>query len=232
MIEKDKTERGEKAGRSYLPRDVRRVQIVEASKPIFLERGFRNTTIEDILHASGIAQGTLYLHFRSKNEIFREVMIGCLHRIQEIVRASADVQSGLSMNQDAVADYIYQKNLNVLREVYKDRDLIRIILREAPGLGPEIDEILRLIRDMILTQVKTELALLKGMGLVGEIDPDLTARMLLGTMVMAMIGPFIDDERDFSSDDIERLAHEITDFQLYGYLKHGTSGQVMDNPGE
>ena len=218
MIEKDKTARGEKAGRSYLPRDLRRAQIVEASRPIFLEHGFRNTTIEDILAASGIAQGTLYLHFRSKNEIFREVMIDCLHRIQQIVRAGADVRSGSSMNRDAVADYIYQKNLNVLREVYKDRDLIRIILREAPGLGPEIDEILGLIRDMILTQVRTELALFKGMGLVGEIDPDLTARMLLGTMVMAMLGPFIDDDREFSPDDIQRMAHEITNFQLYGYL--------------
>ena len=45
-------------------------KIFEESLKLFAEKGYDNTSIEDITENVGVAKGTLYYHFSSKEEIF------------------------------------------------------------------------------------------------------------------------------------------------------------------
>ncbi|WP_455382689.1 TetR/AcrR family transcriptional regulator [Salinispira pacifica] len=47
----------------------RRSQIVAAAFSVFGEKGFSATRVEDICRAAGIAKGTFYLYFRTREEI-------------------------------------------------------------------------------------------------------------------------------------------------------------------
>src|SRR5437868_6776449 len=47
--------------------------ILAAAQQEFLKRGYRHTSIETIAQAAGIAKGTVYLYFESKEEVFRAV---------------------------------------------------------------------------------------------------------------------------------------------------------------
>ncbi|PRI11712.1 TetR/AcrR family transcriptional regulator [Leucobacter massiliensis] len=47
----------------------RRDEILDAAGRLFVTRGYEATTIADLLEAVGIARGTLYHHFRSKEEV-------------------------------------------------------------------------------------------------------------------------------------------------------------------
>ncbi|MCD8225439.1 MAG: TetR/AcrR family transcriptional regulator [Clostridiales bacterium] len=47
----------------------RRDEILDIAQRLFHEKGYTQTSIEDILREIGIARGTLYYHFRSKEEI-------------------------------------------------------------------------------------------------------------------------------------------------------------------
>jgi AcrR family transcriptional regulator len=49
--------------------DVRREQILDAAQRVLLERGLRATTVADVVDAAGVAKGTMYLYFRSKDEL-------------------------------------------------------------------------------------------------------------------------------------------------------------------
>ncbi len=49
--------------------EERREEILDAAERLFSVRGFDETTTGDILAAVGIARGTLYYHFKSKEEI-------------------------------------------------------------------------------------------------------------------------------------------------------------------
>ncbi len=51
------------------PTEERRKEIVEAARQLFLARGYEATSTSDIMNAVGIAKGTLYYHFASKEEI-------------------------------------------------------------------------------------------------------------------------------------------------------------------
>ena len=49
--------------------EVRKNEILDAASALFAEKGFDNTSTNDILEAVGIARGTLYHHFKSKEAI-------------------------------------------------------------------------------------------------------------------------------------------------------------------
>lgn len=48
---------------------VRRNEILDAAEQLFVTKGFDGTSTNDILEKVGIARGTLYYHFKSKEEI-------------------------------------------------------------------------------------------------------------------------------------------------------------------
>ena len=49
--------------------DVRKNEILDAAGILFSEKGYDNTSVTDIMNAVGIAKGTLYHHFKSKEDI-------------------------------------------------------------------------------------------------------------------------------------------------------------------
>ena len=49
--------------------EVRRDEIMDAASRLFVAKGYAATTINDLLDEVGIARGTLYHHFTSKEEV-------------------------------------------------------------------------------------------------------------------------------------------------------------------
>lgn len=49
--------------------DITKQKIIEASAPIFNQKGYAGTSIDDILNATGLKQGGIYRHFSSKEDI-------------------------------------------------------------------------------------------------------------------------------------------------------------------
>ena len=54
--------------------EERREEILDAAEKLFAAKGFDNTSTGDILDAVGIARGTLYYHFKSKEDILDGVI--------------------------------------------------------------------------------------------------------------------------------------------------------------
>jgi AcrR family transcriptional regulator len=49
-------------------------EILDAAIAVFGERGFARTRLDDVARRAGVSKGTLYLYFRSKDALFREVV--------------------------------------------------------------------------------------------------------------------------------------------------------------
>lgn len=54
--------------------EERRTEILDVAEELFATKGFDNTSTNDILNVVGIARGTLYYHFRSKEDILNGVI--------------------------------------------------------------------------------------------------------------------------------------------------------------
>lgn len=58
-------------------------QIIQVAEQLFLEKGFPNTSVEDITNALGIAKGSFYTYYSSKEELLKEIVNRSLKKIYE-----------------------------------------------------------------------------------------------------------------------------------------------------
>lgn len=202
--------------RTYMSRSERRAMIVRTAKDIFARKGFHRTSIEDICTACGIAHGTLYLHFQGKDEIFRHVLIHVMDAIQEMIRPLSSDSPEKDNIGDDVFNFIYQKNLRILRAIEKNRNLLRIVFRDAPGHSREVEMMLSQMFKVTIGQIETEQAVLRDMGLIRDVDPRISAQLAVGTMMMVCLNYMLKQE----VPDVEWLAQQVTDLQFYGYGKN------------
>lgn len=54
---------------------LRITEILDAAEPLFYSKGYQDTSISDIVTSMGVAHGTIYYYFKSKEEIL-EALIG------------------------------------------------------------------------------------------------------------------------------------------------------------
>ena len=60
----------------------RRQQIMVAAKRVFAQRGFNRATMEDIAQEAELSPGTLYLYFKSKDELYASLSLRLLQFLQ------------------------------------------------------------------------------------------------------------------------------------------------------
>jgi len=68
-----------------------RKRLLEAAEQVFADLGYHDASIVKITEAAGVGQGTFYLYFRGKKEIFDELVLDLNHRVR---RAIAEATAG------------------------------------------------------------------------------------------------------------------------------------------
>lgn len=87
--------------------DERRNEIITTAEEFFLTKGFNKTTVNDILKRIGIAKGTFYHYFVSKEEVL-EAVIGQIID-QEILRAK-EIQQSNDTALEKLITFLSQNN--------------------------------------------------------------------------------------------------------------------------
>jgi len=76
----------------------RREQILDAARKVFAKRGFKGATIEDIAGEAELSTGTLYLYFKSKDEMYFSLNMKILTFLNEKLQKLKD-RKNLSLNR-------------------------------------------------------------------------------------------------------------------------------------
>jgi len=85
-------------GRSLTPSTARgeatRGRVLEAAEQVFGDKGYHGASVTEITRAAGVAQGTFYLYFRGKKEIFLDLVDDLGARLRGVtLEASAGAKS-------------------------------------------------------------------------------------------------------------------------------------------
>jgi len=79
--------------------DFRRTQILDAARDSFAKHGMSGTTVHGIAKSAGVAKGTVYLYYKSKEEILKQVLdddVTQLHaNTVQIVNAPGSIEDKL-----------------------------------------------------------------------------------------------------------------------------------------
>lgn len=196
--------------RAAAMRDRRRRAVLDASLRVFSEKGYHATRISDLIEAAGIARGTFYLYFESKNAIFHELLDELLVRI----RASVD-----GVETDAGAAPLRDQLLTIVRRVlatfHEHPALTRLVMRSAPGLDEEVDRKLAAFYDRLHAWLAESLENAQRLQLVRELDSDVVAWCVLGS-VKQLLERSLDEHTN--GDYLDRMTVSLLDFSLQGLL--------------
>jgi AcrR family transcriptional regulator len=162
-------------GRALSARGVEtRQRLLEAAEKVFGELGYHDASIVKITEAAGVSQGTFYLYFGSKKEIFDELMIDLNRRIRHaMTEASAGATNRLQAELLGFGGFFAFTSEHP--GLYK-------IIRQAAFVSPEVFEY---HYDRVSQPYVVALKEAIERGEVGPIDPEVTAwaLMAIGEMV-------------------------------------------------
>lgn len=104
-------------------------KIFETSMKLFAEKGYDATSIEEITANVGVAKGTLYYHFSSKEEIFQFL----IEEGVKLLKNSVEIKTEKLENS---IDKIKAVVLIEIKVLVKYEDFMTIVLSEIWGNGP------------------------------------------------------------------------------------------------
>lgn len=101
-------------------------KIFETSMELFAKKGYDATSIEEITATVGVAKGTLYYHFSSKEEIFNFLV----EEGMKLLKNSIDIKTS---KLDKATDKIKAIVLIQIKVIVKYENLITIVLNQIWG---------------------------------------------------------------------------------------------------
>jgi len=128
-------------------------KIIQSAIASFAQTGYDRTKMEDIAKRLGLSKGTIYLYFKSKEDLFLGI---CEHNIKEGDKEDA----GLFVNKENVASDAEQIYDNIRRrERGNDRVMLEMVAESArnPKLRKAMYELHVKVHDHVMQGVRNKI---------------------------------------------------------------------------
>lgn len=131
--------------------EERKEEILDVAEQLFAEKGFDNASTNDIINKIGIARGTLYHHFGSKEEILDAIVDRMISR--SIAGARAIIKDTSIPLLDRLSGAFLSLNINtgagveVLEQIHKPQNALLHQKTQERLLGEVVPMIAELIEE-------------------------------------------------------------------------------------
>jgi AcrR family transcriptional regulator len=121
------------AERSRVDRVQRADRILDTARDLLLSWGYRRVTIDELARRAGVGKGTIYLHWRSREDVFHAVSAREAAAMADaIVQAVRDDPTEVALHRHLRRLFVEAMNRPVLRALYtRDADTLDTFLSSA-----------------------------------------------------------------------------------------------------
>ncbi|MFI1012365.1 TetR/AcrR family transcriptional regulator [Streptomyces sp. NPDC020965] len=189
-------------------RRATRAKLYEAAVTLIAEQGFSATTVDEIAERAGVAKGTVYYNFKSKTELFEELLRYGVGLLTVSLQTAADETAARGGTKVEALDAMIRAGL-----VFIDRypAFTQLYVAELWRTNRAWQSTLLVVRQQAVAVVETVLREAVENGeLSEEIDGPLTAAALVGMVLVAALD-WQSFQRERSLDDVHaalsRLLH-------------------------
>ena len=184
---------------------VRRDELIEAAARNFAEKGYAQTSIQDIAESMGMLKGSLYYYIDTKEDLLFEVIHSTMVTWQELARS---VRDSAAPTLDRLRTYIYRNIEGSLAA----RDRTAVFIHDFQNLSPERRRVILdlrhehdgLLRELIQTAKDEKL-----------ISNDVNVK-LVALAILTMSGSLYRWYDPAGSLSSEAIAEQLTQFVLQG----------------
>jgi AcrR family transcriptional regulator len=156
-------------GRTLSSRGVEtRQRLLDASEAVFGELGYHDASIVKVTEAAGVGQGTFYLYFASKKDVFDELVRDLNRRVRHAMK-EASSQGKTRLEAELLGFGAYFRFTGEHPALYR-------IIRQAEFVSPEM---LHYHYDKLAEGYVEGLREAMARGELGDIDPEVSAWALM-----------------------------------------------------
>jgi AcrR family transcriptional regulator len=146
-----------------------RRKLLEAAEAVFAELGYHDASIVKLTEAAGVGQGTFYLYFASKKDVFDELVVDLNHRVRHAMTEAA--------SQGATRAEMERLGFAAFFRFTAEHPALYRIIRQAEFVSPET---LQLHYERLTSGYVSGLRQAMEAGEIAEGDPELLAWALMG----------------------------------------------------
>ncbi len=192
-----------------------RTLLLNAAIDMFHEKGFQKTRVSDIVAAAQVAQGTFYLYFKSKDDIFLHIAADFKNHFAELIENSDQLLSGETYQEIRENLLVFIRQLVQLYS--ENTKMARILFYESGQVDCQFRHIWQELYSSFIEMVKRHLELHQNSPYIVFEDAATEAAFLVGLLSRSLLY-FIEQKHDL---DFDTLSRRITDFILGGISKQG-----------
>jgi len=160
--------------------ESRRTALAEVALELWAEKGFDQTSVAEIAREAGIAKGTFYLYFESKEAL-----------LDEVLRRNSLGPNLLALIHDLrtrpLEEAVHAFVRGAWRHLSANRDLLLVALREMPTHIEQAREIVERLMVPVNAAVARDLAARIGPERAGELSTVISVRALIGMVVVVFL---------------------------------------------
>lgn len=145
----------------------RRADILAAASNVFSVRGFHDTTIKEVAQAAGISYGLVYRYFSSKDELFHALLDERAEALRRYIDAAVAAEVAAGARLDG-ADVLRISVRATFEFFESDRDVARLLFRDALALGDGVDRHLVATYEGFITDIEKAVIAAQEAGLAIE----------------------------------------------------------------
>ena len=146
---------------------ARRAQIIEAAISCFLEKGYTNTSMSDIIKASGLSSGSIYSHFSGKEDILNTAINERLNNVKELYETLPEGAGPQDILETIHTNQLVNDNFSAMLR-------IRLESLHAPEIARATADIMPLLQGIIVKTLTPWAA--EQLSVLHEINPDSAQR--------------------------------------------------------
>jgi len=189
-----------------------RERLLTAATEVFAAKGYIATRVSDIVRQAGVAQGTFYLYFKSKQVIFEQLIDDFFaHLLAETLGTYHP--SDIARPEEAIAQARVLW-LTVLQRCRQERTLVTLALRETGAAGPEVLARLQANYQRVIDGEAASIEAAIARGLYRPVHPQLAAWVMVGMLERAVYYAVLVEEQA----DLDQLADDLVRLELGGLL--------------
>lgn len=171
--------------------------IFEAAIKIFSTCGFDGATMEDMAQEAGVAKGTLYYHFKSKEELFKYIITEGMELVGQQLKEAAEKEKS-SLEKLKVLCRVQ------LKLVSEKRDFFKVVMSQL--WGQEVRQLeLRDIINRYLVNIEGYIKKAMEDGVIRKDEPYFMAYTFFGALCTAAIYELINENSSNADKVTERL---------------------------
>ncbi len=200
-----------KRPRRYLRSRITRKLILDTALDVFLVEGYAKTTIAKISQQAKVGYGTVYSHFKGKDDILNKVVDSVLTEFYNLL----EIPFTPTTLQEARSAY-YELVLTSFRLAEQHLPIMKVY-QEALGQSKSIETHWQNIKNQFIKSAARSFSYSQEKGLSKQFDIETVAKAFI-----LLVDRFIWEVVNENEKNLEHIAGTIIDMLFFGYFKSGS----------